>query len=96
MCEDEDTVGMSYIEYFDLYNEIKGIVGDREVAMAILPEIAKDARARQLKKKERIKNSGPATQGQKAWLRKLEIEFGPEITYGEADKLIEAELDRMG
>ena len=96
MCEDEDRVGMKYIEYFDLYNEIKGVVGDRDVAMAILPEIAKDVRTRQMEKKERIKNSGPATDRQKGWLKKLEIDFGPEMTYGEADKLIEAELDRVG
>ena len=47
-------------------------------------------------KKERIKQNGPATPRQKAWLKKLSIEFGPDITYGDADKLIEAELDRMG
>ena len=96
MCEDEDRVGMNQVEYFDLYNEIKGMVGDRDVAMLILQEMAKDVRGAQLKREKRMKKSGPATERQKAWLKKLQIDFGPEITYGEAEMLIEAELDRAG
>ena len=49
MCEDTDKVGMNEVEYFDLYNSIKGMAGERDVAMAIFQEMAKDMRANEIR-----------------------------------------------
>ena len=92
--EEVEKVGLNMIEYFDLYNEIKGMVGDRDVAMVILQEFAKDIRATQLKERRLQKLKGPATAQQKAWMKKLHIDFGPEITYGQAKALLEGEMRR--
>ena len=96
MDEEEEGPGLSQVEYFDLYSSIKGMVGDRDVALAIFKEMSRDIRAARARREKGIRDRGPATRGQMAWLEKLGVGFGPAITYGEAQKLIEAELARMG
>ena len=92
MCKDTNQAGMTFVEYVDLYGEIRAHVDDRDVAMVILHEMAKDVRAMQLKRETLILDSGPATERQKAWLKKLHVDFPPSISYGEADEIIEGRL----
>jgi hypothetical protein len=94
MCKDVDQVGLSLLEYVDLYHELKGMVGERDVAMAILRELAADTRESQARRLKREQEQGPATDRQKAYLKALRVEFGPGITYGQAQELIDRQLAR--
>jgi len=94
MNQETEKIGMNEVEYFDLYNSIKGLVGDRDVAMVILQEIAKDNRAAQIRRERLQRDKGPATDRQKAYLRKLGVDFGPEITFKQASRLIDEALGR--
>ena len=86
-------VGLNEAEYFDLWNRIKGMVGDRDVAMVILREMASDIRVNQLKCRKQ-RDRGPATDRQKAHMKKLGIEHGPNISFGQAREFIDRELER--
>ena len=94
MKDETKETGMKAVEYVGLYNNIRGMVGDREVALAILHEMAKDIRCNQIRHERRQRDKGPATERQKAYLRKLGVEFGSDITCGPASKLIDEELER--
>lgn len=92
--EDEDMrVGVD--EYANLFYRIDEMVHDRDVALVILQEMAKDMRANQIRQ-ERRRNGDAATAKQKRYLRRLGVEFKPEISFEEASRLIDEALEREG
>ncbi len=84
----------SYIELFDAISE-KTESGS--AAIAILQEICKDRRSRQISGERAEKANGePATARQKGFMKRLGIEFPANITKAEASALIDEEQARNG
>ena len=80
-------------DYIALYNQImQRIEGEPRDALAILAEIGKDARMEQMKAERKRQNGDPATERQKQFLKKLEVEFVPELTKAQASALIDRAL----
>lgn len=93
--EEGERIGMNAAEYSALFSEVRNIVGDRDVAVVILQEMAKDMRANQIRR-ERQRAGDSATKKQKAYMRRLGIEFKPDVTFEEASELIDEALEREG
>jgi len=90
---DKETLQGKLTEYIALYNEIRQrIDGEPRDALAILAEIGKDARMEQMKEEREKQNGDPATDKQKRFLKKLEIEFVPNLTKVQASALIDRAL----
>jgi len=90
---DKETLQGKLTEYIALYNEIRQrINGEPRDALAILAEIGKDARMEQMKEEREKQNGDPATDKQKRFLKKLEIEFVPNLTKVQASALIDRAL----
>jgi hypothetical protein len=64
--------------------------------MVIFQEMAKDIRGNQFRKEREQKANGSASEKQKAYLRRLGVEFSPGITREEASKLIDEAVEREG
>ena len=83
-------------KYIELAKVLKEQNLDNTVIAAIIQEVAKDIRMSIIreekdKDKETRKNL-PATEKQKAFLDKSEIQYKPDITLGEASDLISAKI----
>src|SRR3990170_3917800 len=83
-------------EYLDLYNQIKSMAADRDVALVILQEIAKDLRTNQIRQEKQQRAQGPATSRQKAYLDRLGVDFDANITSAQASQLIDEAREREG
>ena len=94
--EESERIGMNTAEYFALYNQIRDTVGDQNVALAILQEVAKDIRASQIRQEKQQRANGSASERQKAHLRRLGVEFSQGITREEASRLIDEAVEREG
>ena len=91
--EEGEKVGMSAAQYCTLFSQIRDSVGDRDVALVIFQEMAKDMRSNQIRQ-EKQRNGDAATTRQKRYLRRLGVEFRPEISFEEASRLIDEALER--
>jgi len=83
----------SYVALFEL---ISGKVNDDAATVAILQEMAKDRRARQMRAEREARNIQPATERQKRFMKKLGIKFPNTVTKKEASVVIDEEFARNG
>jgi len=77
---------MEFEGYMNAYNDIVSKVGDREIALAILSEVAKDRRTTEINGKNGVEK---ATQSQIEYLKDLGCEVTPGLTRVEASRLID-------
>jgi hypothetical protein len=82
--------------YLGLFQELKQRTGSESIALALTQEIAKDDRTNQIQEQINLKNSEPATDKQKKFMKKLNIPFPATVTKKEAAALIDEELGRNG
>ena len=79
-----------YIELFESIQQKLPEAKDKEgIALAIMQELAKDRRMEEIKANGNGNGDKPATPKQMAYLKKLGIKPGEEITKAEASKLID-------
>jgi len=84
---------MEFENYVDVYGEILARVHDKEVATAILSEVAKDRREAEFGKN--MSGAERATPNQLSYLGRLGVEVKDGLSKAEASKLIdEAKLTR--
>ena len=89
MANENETTGMTATEYLELFKGIKDFGVDREVALVIFQEMAKDIRTNQIRHERQQRAGDGATEKQKAYLRRLGVEFSPSISFEQASKLID-------
>ena len=77
---------MEFEKYMDAYSEILARVQDKDVALAILSEVAKDRRTAEINGKN---GAEKATQSQLEYLEDLGGEVKSGLTKAEASRLIE-------
>jgi hypothetical protein len=94
--EESEKTSITAAEYVELYKQARELAVDRDVALAVFQEMAKDIRIRQIKQERTQKANGAASEKQKAYLRRLGVEFGQAITREEASRLIDEAVDREG
>ena len=76
--------------YIKLYEEIKEKVDDEQLAETIFKEVIKDRRmVGKTSANKKVKNNGPATEKQIAYLKNLEVEIEPGLTKAQASELID-------
>ena len=76
--------------YIKLYEEIKEKVQDEQLATAIFQEVVKDRRMiNKVTASKKVKNNGPATEKQIAYLENLEVKIEPGLTKQRASELID-------
>jgi len=87
-------------DYLELFEAIKAKISNEQIALAVLQEVAKDVRsdkrAEQTHEEQGTKNSQPATDKQKKFMKKLGIKFPANVTKQEASMLIDEERGRSG
>ena len=81
--------------YLELLDEISEKTDDASTAVALLHEICKDRRARQMRNEREAKSSNKVTFKQKRCMKRLGIDFPDDITKKEASVLISEELERL-
>src|SRR3972149_6656291 len=94
--EESEKIGMTAGEYFSLFSQIRESVGDRDVALVIFQEMTKDMIANQIRQERQDKANGAASEKQKSYLRRLGVDFRPDITSAQASKLIDEAKKREG
>jgi len=83
--------------YLELFQELKQKTGgDDGTALRLLQELAKDRRTEEIREERENKNSEPATDKQKKFMKKLGIDFPGTVTKQEASMLIDEELGKNG
>ena len=76
--------------YIKLYEEIKEKVQDEQLAKTIFQEVVKDRRmVGKVSASKKVKNNGPATEKQIAYLENLGVEIQPGLTKQRASELID-------
>lgn len=85
---------MNWEEYADLYEKINARVKDRTVAIAILQEIGKDARTPHTIRPVDMSKDEPATDKQKALMKKMKIQFPDAVTKKEASDMIDERMKK--
>jgi hypothetical protein len=86
-------------EYMRLLEQIKQKTTDERTAVALLQEVSKDRRSAEIREERETKNgneknSQPATEKQKQFMKKLGIKFPATVTKQEASMLIDEERGR--
>jgi len=77
-------------KYIKLYEEINEKVQDEQLAKTIFQEVVKDRRmVGKLSRNKRVKNNGPATEKQIAYLEILGVDIEPGLTKQRASELID-------
>ncbi|MBN2130030.1 MAG: hypothetical protein JW741_11065, partial [Sedimentisphaerales bacterium] len=82
--------------YIALFDGISEKVNSDAVAIAILQEISKDRRSGEIRTERATQGTGPATEKQKQFMKKLNIRFPATVTKHEASALIDEELAKNG
>ena len=82
--------------YMELLEEIRQKTDDERTAVSLLQEVSKDRRMEEMRQEKEAKNSVPATDRQKKFMKKLGIGFPETVTKQEASLLIDEELGRNG
>jgi hypothetical protein len=82
--------------YLELLNALKAKTLNELTAVYILQEISKDVRSEQIREEREAKNSEPATEKQKKFMKKLGMDFPKNATKQEASVMIDEELSRNG
>ena len=82
--------------YLELFEEIRQKTGDERTALSLLQEVSKDRRMEEIRQEKEAKNSEPATEKQKNFMKKLGIKVPKSVTKQEASVLIDEELGRNG
>ena len=77
--------------YLSLLEAIEQRTHDRQIAVAVLAEVAKDIRMGQMRQGRRSNGDGPATENQIGYLKKLGAAIPEGLTVRQASELI----DRM-
>jgi len=88
-------------EYLQLLEQIKQKTTDERTAVSLLQEVSKDRRSAEIREERETKNndtkdSQPATEKQKQFMKKLGIKFPATVTKQEASMLIDEERGRNG
>ena len=83
-------------EYLELLEQIKQKTTDERTAVSVLQEISKDRRSVEIREERQAKNAEPATDKQKQFMKKLNIQFPENVTKHEASVLIDDELGKNG
>jgi hypothetical protein len=81
--------------YIDLFDAISEKTQEDATAIAILQEMSKDRRARQIRSEKEGRNGDAATGKQKRLMQQLGLDFPGDITRKKASALITAELDKL-
>lgn len=76
--------------YLELLDEIKQRIGDDDIAMTLLSEIAKDLRMNEIQQERSFNGNAPATEAQLAYLRRLGAVIPEGLTRSQASKLIDS------
>lgn len=82
--------------YIALFDGISEKVNSDAVAIAILQEVSKDRRSGEIRTERATQGTGPATEKQKQFMKKLNIRFPATVTKHEASALIDEELAKNG
>ena len=82
--------------YMEILGEIRKKTDDERTAVSLLQEVSKDRRMEEMRQEKEAKNSVPATDRQKKFMKKLGIDFPETVTKQEASLLIDEELGRNG
>lgn len=82
--------------YMELLEQIKQKTDDERTAVSLLQEVSKDRRMEAIRDEREAKNSMPATEKQKKFMKKLGIDFPDTVTKQEASMLIDEELGKNG
>ena len=77
--------------YLKLLEAIEERTHDRQIAIAMLAEVAKDMRMEQVRQERSPNGDGPATDSQIAYLKRLGADIPEKLTLRQASELI----DRM-
>jgi len=88
-------------EYLKLLEQIKQKTGDERTAVSLLQEVSKDRRTAEIRAERgatdgEARESEPATEKQKGFMKKLGIKFPETVTKQEASMLIDEELGKNG
>ena len=92
-------MNMNLSKYIDVFNEVKAQVGSDEVAAVIVDQIGKDARVNAMRRfdaglsasfdQKLTSPDDPATEKQKAFLKRLGVKHAESVTRSEASELID-------
>jgi hypothetical protein len=88
-------------EYLQLLEQIKQKTTDERTAVSLLQEVSKDRRSAEIREERETKNndtkdSQPATEKQKQFMKKLGIKFPATVTKQGASMLIDEERGKNG
>ena len=83
-------------EYLALLEQIKERTEDERTAVSLLQEISKDRRSGEIRTERAAQSNEPATEKQKQFMKKLNIQFPATVTKHEASALIDEELAKNG
>ena len=92
----EENIQEKLTSYLELLDEIKDKTEDEGTAVVVLQEISKDRRMEEMRQDREAKNSVPATDKQKRFMKRLGINYPKTITKQEASVLIDEELGKNG
>ena len=90
----EENIQEKLTSYLELLGEIKDKTEDEGTAVVVLQEISKDRRMDQMRQEKEARNSVPATDKQKRFMKRLGINYPKAITKQEASVLIDEELGK--
>jgi len=92
----EEDINEKLDAYLELLAEVKEKTDDEITARVLFQELSKDLRMERIKKERQTHNSSRATDKQRQFMKKLNIEFPENITKQEASMLIDEELGKNG
>ena len=75
--------------YLQLVEAVEARTGDRQVAVAVLAEVAKDMRMERVRHERSSSGDEPATDGQIRYLKWLRADIPAGLTVGQASQLID-------
>ena len=90
----EENIHEKLTSYLELLDEIKDKTEDEGTAAVVLQEISKDRRMEEMRQDREAKNSVPATEKQKRFMKKLGVDYPKTITKKEASVLIDEDLGK--
>ena len=94
--EESEIIQAKLGNYIELLEQIKQKTDDERTAVSLLQEVSKDRRMEAIRDEREAKNSMPATEKQKKFMKKLGIDFPETVTKQEASLLIDEELGKNG
>jgi len=80
--------------YLEALEEARKRVGDEQVAIAIIHEVAKDVRMERMRMEREASNGQPATPKQLEYLKSLGVSAPEGVTKKEASRMIDEALDK--